>query len=87
MNKEIFLTEELDKARKTQLRKLANHFNYSNCEVMDKPLDNFDEFIEKENALFQLETVIKNKAKKCSNNHNGDIAVYKLFKGAIGYDN
>ena len=53
---------------------------------MDKPLDNFDRFIEKDNFLFELVTVVPNNSKKCAKKHNGNIAIYQLFNGAIGYD-
>lgn len=87
MDTTIFNTESVEAQKKDKLRKLANHFNAGNCDLMDRPLDNFDTFITKEGLIYQLETVIPNKSKKCPNKHNGDTAIYKIFKGAIGYDN
>ena len=71
---------------KAYKEKLPNHFNVGNCDLMDKPLDNFDRFIEKDNFLFELVTVVPNNSKKCAKKHNGNIAIYHLVNGAIGYD-
>ena len=80
------VTEKTEVQRKEQLKKLSNHFNYTNCDLMDKPLDNFSEVIEKEGNIFTLENIIPNTSKSCSKKHNGNVAVYKLFTGALGYD-
>ena len=80
------VTEKTLKQRKEADRKSANHYNAGNCEVMEKPLDNFSGVIEKEGYIFTLENIIPNNSKACSKKHNSDIAVYKLFTGALGYD-
>lgn len=80
------VTETTEKQIKDAEKKLANHFNAGNCEEMEKPQANFSEVIEKENYIFILENVIENNYKSCSKKHNSDIAVYKLFTGALGYD-
>ena len=80
------VTETTLKQRKEAERKLANHYNAGNCEAMEKPQANFSEVIEKEGYIFTLENIIPNTAKSCSKKHNSDIAVYKLFTGALGYD-
>jgi len=80
------VTEKTIEQRKDAERKLANHYNAGNCEVMEKPQNNFSEVIEKEGYIFTLENIIPNNSKACSKKHNSDIAVYKLFTGALGYD-
>jgi len=80
------VTETTIKQRKEAERKLANHYNAGNCEVMEKPQNNFSEVIEKEGYIFTLENIIENNSKACSKKHNSNIAVYKLFTGALGYD-
>lgn len=80
------VTEKTLEQKKEAEKKLANHYNAGNCEAMDKPQANFNQVIEKEGYIFTLENVIENKSKACSKKHNSDIAIYKLFTGALGYD-
>lgn len=83
---ENLITENVEQQKKEQLKKLANHFNYSTCDELEKPLFNPEQFIVKNGIYFQLDTIIENNSKACSKKHNSDIAVYKVFNGAIGYD-
>tara|TARA_A100001201_G_scaffold124186_1_gene108221 strand:- start:971 stop:1240 length:270 start_codon:yes stop_codon:yes gene_type:complete len=85
------VTEKTLEQKKEAERKLANHYNAGNCEAM-KELDeavkdnNFAEFKEVEGNIFALENIIENTSKSCSKKHNGNIAIYKLVTGALGYD-
>jgi len=80
------ITENVEQQKKEQLKKLANHFNYSTCDELEKPLPEFEQFIIRDGFVFQLDTIIENNSKTCPKKHNSDTAVYKLFNGAIGYD-
>lgn len=84
----LYATDTVDKQRKEMDRKLANHYNASNCDLMERPLVEYPEYYENsEGVIMELVEVIKNTSKSCPKKHNSDTAVYKLFKGALGYDN
>lgn len=85
------VSEKTIAQKKEAERKLASHLEAGNCEAM-KELDeavkenNFAEFKEVEGNIFALENIIENTSKSCARKHNGNIAVYKLVTGALGYD-
>ena len=85
------VTEKTIEQKKEAEKKLASHYEAGNCDLM-KELDeavkdnNFAEFKEVEGNIFRLENIIENTSKTCSRKHNGNIAVYKLVTGALGYD-
>ena len=59
----------------------------TSCNHLEKPLVEFPEFIEHEElGLMILDRIEVNNSKKCPRKHNSDIAVYKVFNGARGYD-
>lgn len=83
----LYTTETVEKQRIEMDRKNANHFNASNCDEMDRPLAIYDLYkTDADGIVWELIEVIKNTSKKCPTKHNSDVAVYQIFKGAIGYD-
>ena len=84
----LYNTETVEKQRKEMDRKLANHYNTSNCDEMEKPSSDYPEYYENsEGVIMELVEVIENTSKSCPKKHNGDTAIYKIFEGALGYDN
>ena len=84
----LYSTDTVEKQRKEMDRKLANHYNSSNCDEMEKQSIDCPEYYENsEGVIMELVEVIKNTSKSCPKKHNSDTAVYKIFKGALGYDN
>ncbi len=85
----LFNTETREEQQKTLNAKKPFHIDNlaTSCELIEKPVDDFEEFIEHhELGLMVLDYIIENKSTKCPNKHSGNIAVYKQFKGAKGYD-
>jgi len=60
----------------------------STCDHLEKPsIDNYPIFKEDiELGLMELVEIVENKSKACSRKHNSDTAIYRQFKGALGYD-
>ena len=84
----LYTTNTVEKQRKEMDRKLANHYNASNCDEMEKQSIDCPEYYENsEGVIMELVEVIENTSKSCPKKHNSDIAVYKIFEGALGYDN
>lgn len=84
----LYTTDTVEKQRKEMDRKLANHYNASNCDEMEKPLVEYPKYYENsEGVIMELVEVIENTSKSCPKKHNSDTAVYKIFEGALGYDN
>ena len=72
---------------KEQAKKLANHYNASNCELMDRPIEVHELYKEDaEGVIWELVEVIPNNSKSCPKVHNSATAVYRVFEGSLGYD-
>ena len=85
----LFNTETRDEQQKELNAKQPFHSDNlaTSCTHLEKPIDNFDEYKEHpELGLMVLDYIIENNSKRCPKKHNGNIAVYKQFKGAKGYD-
>ena len=79
-------TKTIDQAR-TQAKKLANHYNASNCDLMDRPVEVHELYKEdSEGVIWELVEIIPNTSKTCPKVHNSATAVYRIFNGALGYD-
>ena len=86
---DLYLTQKTTEQRKELEAKRPNHIDSlaTSCNHLEKPLVDFPEFIEHEElGLMILDRIDTNNSKKCPNKHNSDIAVYKVFNGARGYD-
>jgi len=84
----LYSTDTVVKQKKEMDRKNANHFNASNCDLMEKPIVEYPEYYENsDGVIMELVEVIKNTSKSCPKKHDSDTAVYKVFEGALGYDN
>ena len=84
----LYSTDTVEKQRKEMDRKLANHYNSSNCDEMEKQSIDCPEYYENsEGVIMELVEVNENTSKSCPKKHNSDTAVYKIFEGALGYDN
>ena len=84
----LYSTDTVVKQKKEMDRKNANHFNASNCDLMEKPIIEYPEYYENsDGVIMELVEVIKNTSKSCPKKHDSDTAVYKVFEGALGYDN
>ena len=81
------MTTKTEEQIKDQAKKLANHYNASNCDLMDRPIE-IHELYKTDSAgtVWELVEVIPNKARSCPKVHNSATAVYKVFTGALGYD-
>ena len=81
------------KAEQEKLLKAKTPFHVdilaSTCDHLEKPsIDNYPIFKEdKELGLMELVEIVENKSTACPRKHNSDTAIYRQFKGAVGYDN
>ena len=81
------MTIKTEEQKKAQAKKLANHYNASNCELMDRPIEVHELYKEDaEGVIWELVEVIPNNSKSCPKVHNSATAVYRVFEGALGYD-
>jgi len=81
------MTTKTEDQIKDAKRKLANHYNTSNCELMDRPIEVHELYKEDaEGVIWELVEIIPNNYRSCPKVHNSATAVYRVFEGALGYD-